>query len=166
MYVELIQDYITALRSGQYVQTKGKMRSVENSVVKHCALGVLADLAIKRGLLPGWEENGNIKISDKKYTNLLPPDLAESVGLSLSGARFCGYRTTIENGEEVTHEGDRLYAIIEPFVMKDGTVASIMRMNDGSYTEYTFEDIADVLEEQLIPHVQAREVQGSESQMG
>lgn len=57
----LIQDWITALRSGQYTQGREVLRQsdVEIGPTTHCCLGVLCELVIAQGLIPDakWDED-------------------------------------------------------------------------------------------------------------
>lgn len=46
--------WVDALRSGEYFQAIGKLRRDQGDLICHCALGVLADLAIKTGGVGEW----------------------------------------------------------------------------------------------------------------
>lgn len=49
MNPEVKQQWVDALRSGQYKQTYGALRKEEHGKVSYCALGVLTDIAFKSG---------------------------------------------------------------------------------------------------------------------
>lgn len=54
---QLVTEWIHALRSGEYKQTRGVLRDKTG----YCCLGVLADVAIKIGAIKGsWEEEENV----------------------------------------------------------------------------------------------------------
>lgn len=47
MNTEIKNKWVSALRSGNYVQGKGQLRIDTGNVVKHCCLGVLCDVVNK-----------------------------------------------------------------------------------------------------------------------
>jgi hypothetical protein len=49
MNPEIKKDWLAALRSGQYVQGKDYLHTIDN---KFCCVGVLADILHKKGLIP------------------------------------------------------------------------------------------------------------------
>lgn len=58
---QLVSKWIEALTSGEYEQGKHVLRSINN---KYCCLGVLADIAIKMGVIEGSWEEGYIELSE------------------------------------------------------------------------------------------------------
>lgn len=92
---DLIVGWVAALRSGEYKQATGRLRTPEG----WCCLGVLTDLAIKKGLIDAeWEdhpEHGWAEYSvvwrhsngtQHRMSQILPDDLHLMVGLySASG---------------------------------------------------------------------------------
>ncbi len=52
MNPEIKQQWLQALRSGEYQQARGNLR-VDNTF---CCLGVLCDLAIKQNVVPAWQK--------------------------------------------------------------------------------------------------------------
>src|SRR4051812_23133617 len=53
MDLEIKRQWVDALRSGEYVQGKGRLRTPDG---RYCCLGVLCDLASKRGV-GSWYES-------------------------------------------------------------------------------------------------------------
>jgi hypothetical protein len=58
---EIITNWIAALKSGQYLQGIGKLRSVYD---KYCCLGVLCDVLHQTQQVGEWEQNSTRDISD------------------------------------------------------------------------------------------------------
>lgn len=87
---DLIIDWVAALRSGEYKQGSGRLRTPEG----WCCLGVLTDLAIKRGLIDAeWHEGPDGGYSrwsvlwrdhglQHYIGQVLPDDLDKMVGLA------------------------------------------------------------------------------------
>jgi len=80
-------EWVTALRSGEYKQGLGALRTSDN---KFCCLGVLCDIAVKRKDAPEWENptanypsNYTIRFPGQARGNsgLLPWRLAEDYDL-------------------------------------------------------------------------------------
>lgn len=44
MNAELKQKWINALRSGEYIHGKGRLKKIEDGCTKHCCLGVLVEV--------------------------------------------------------------------------------------------------------------------------
>ena len=55
MKTEIKQRWVEALRSGSYKQLTGVLHRDSSSGSAFCCLGVLCDLAIQDGILPGWD---------------------------------------------------------------------------------------------------------------
>ncbi len=51
----ILEKWVPALRSGEYVQGRGTLKSPDG---EYCCLGVACDLMSKEGLLPDWERPG------------------------------------------------------------------------------------------------------------
>lgn len=87
---DLIIDWVSALRSGEYQQASGRLRTPQG----WCCLGVLTDLAIKKGLIDAeWHEDPTQGYSAwsvlwrdhglRHYIGqTLPDDLDKMVGLA------------------------------------------------------------------------------------
>ena len=113
MNPQIKQKWVDALRSGDYQQTKGRLRKED----KFCCLGVLCDLYIKENNVE-WQHN---EVDDYFYENhfsILPSSVVEWSG--------------------VKHE--------IPTVTNFYETESLVSLNDGGST---FEQIADLIEEQL-----------------
>ena|SRR6185312_5054794 len=83
MDAELKQKWIDALRSGQYEQGNGQLRTQDD---KFCCLGVLCDIINPHG----WGHYNDGTFEDKDwgfgpdfaFSDYLPDDLRETVGIS------------------------------------------------------------------------------------
>lgn len=115
------EDWIQALRSGDYTQGQGTMKKKKDGDVRHCCLGVLCEI------LPGhWakkEKGFTYVYKDDFASRVLPGSVVEDVGLSSD----------------------------EPQVEIDGGQVELSILNDGKMglKRYTFDEIADLIEEQL-----------------
>ena len=111
MNPQIKQKWVSALRSGDYQQTKGRLRKED----KFCCLGVLCDLYIKENQLE-WElvNNGNYYEFQYKVADL-PPSVVGWSGIPSHNLMDISERTFAE-------------------------------LNDSGST---FNEIADVIEEQL-----------------
>ena len=121
MNKEVKQQWVAALRSGEYKQGKNALRrQYEGEDAEFCCLGVLCDLAVKAGVVKAHQVDGaHTGYGENKNTALLPVEVQEWSGVN-------------EAGEFKT--GD------EPF-MRDALTA----YND--FLGKTFNQIADVIEE-------------------
>ena len=69
MNKQIKEDWIKALRSGDYEQTRGNLHDMEN---KFCCLGVLCDLAVKSGVDIDIDRNNHGYITYDKNSGNLP----------------------------------------------------------------------------------------------
>ena len=76
MNPQIKQKWVSALRSGEYQQTKGFLRKEDG----FCCLGVLCDLYGKENNVK-WEIEDNIYKYEKYVTNL-PPSVVEWSGIA------------------------------------------------------------------------------------
>lgn len=122
--------WLTALRSGEYQQTTGTLRSPNG----YCCLGVLCDLAVKAGV--------EVSVAKAEYSentiygglmSTLPRPVREWAGMVSDSGNLVDVIeiAEYENDEEIDVE--YAYTLID--------------LNDGA--GYTFEQIADVIEEQF-----------------
>lgn len=128
MNPEIKADWVESLRSGEYDQTYGALHKVKTlgelnegqSPVGYCCLGVLSDLAKKAGVIESHTaENGTYEMFDGGMCFL-----SEKV---LKWAGMEGHPTVRQpNGAGLT---------------------SLDNINDSE--EYTFDEIADIIEAQL-----------------
>lgn len=142
MKQEIKTQWITALRSGQYKQAHGMLGfKDETGTVENCCLGVLCNLAVKAGVIEAPE------MEDADYGTLYYDDQAEVLPNSVMEWAELGEQynplVPVPNGV------DNLVPV--PHSVGNPTI-SLAELNDGeSYAdhEYTFNEIADVIEENL-----------------
>lgn len=119
MNPEVKAKWIAALRSGQYQQGAGRLRSGGN---KFCCMGVLCDLAEKEGIVKSsLLTNNRYGYGNLFDTAYLPAEVVEWAGLS-------------------THQASFNPSVLLP----SGRRPSLSDMNDSMY--YTFDMIADAVE--------------------
>ena len=126
MRPEVKEEWVEALRSGEYEQTKGFLHRLEANddiPVGYCCLGVLCDLAVKAGVVEN-DPDGVVEYFGNEQA-VLPRAVEIWAGLDQEGK------------------------LPTPIVMGDNEAKamSLVSLND-SYN-YTFEQIADVVEEQF-----------------
>lgn len=81
---EIIQQWVDALRSGEYTQTRGKLHRVKTSEISGagvgmCCLGVLCDLAAKAGVVEPFVYDDVMRYDEEVY--ILPRRVYEWAGL-------------------------------------------------------------------------------------
>ncbi len=132
--VEKVYDeWIAALRSGEYLQGTGQLKFSKKSTTSHCCLGVLCEIQAKRGIgvleastiLP-WEVNFINRSTEESW------DFTDNIPVS-----------------EVTNS-----------VFLEGNEVSVLwKMND--IKGKTFLEIAEYLEKEIKPKAIAREASGT-----
>jgi hypothetical protein len=126
MNSQVKEKWIAALRSGEYSQGDGKLRSDKG----FCCLGVLCDLYAQEPFTQGWKFNGEYEESP------LPMDYwyfdGESEFLPESVMKWAGLEA---NCPEVAVDTD-----------EDVVYDLIANLND---TGYSFSTLADIIEKQL-----------------
>ncbi len=133
MKPEIKEKWIKALRSKEYKQGIGNLKTSVDNCTEYCCLGVLCDIAVKEKLIE-WEEAiaqrdmGDVKVykpntSDGSFYHL-PKYISDWSGLPI--------------GNLVTIKDE-----------KDGVAERLtfIHLNDGK--RYSFDKIADIIEEQL-----------------
>lgn len=123
MNPEVKAKWIAALRSGDYVQGQGALRRGD----KYCCLGVLCDLKLR--------EDGQ--------------EWFHRPGISTYEIRVEGEDPYCENAElpDYIQEWAGLENAVGWFTKSIGDYDSLIGLNDDAH--YTFEQIADVIEEQF-----------------
>ena len=58
MHQEVKQQWVTALRSGEYAQGNGHLRKDD----EYCCLGVLCDIAVKAAVTHGRQRRGHVSV--------------------------------------------------------------------------------------------------------
>lgn len=161
---DLIIDWVAALRSGEYRQSTGRLRTPEG----WCCLGVLTDIAIKKGLIDAeWEDHPDYGWSqysikwregngtEHYQSQILPDDLHLMVGLASASGDLPGRS---EWRMPDPHERkDQFF-----FRDSDGMwrFASLAGANDDGVG---FTAIADAVESVLLPGNDTQDAASSES---
>lgn len=65
MREDIKEQWVAALRSGDYVQGRGRLATINGDEVQYCCLGVLCELAVKAGVaVKENERNHHIRYSN------------------------------------------------------------------------------------------------------
>lgn len=121
MNPEIKKRWVAALRSGKYVQGKGRLKQRrDHEKSKYCCLGVLAEIAVQDGVIdpPRKREDGSYEYDGDAHT--LGTKVQEWAGLCDANPIMCG--------------------------VGKADYASLARLNDDGMS---FTEIADVIEKQL-----------------
>lgn len=130
MNPEIKKQWVEALRSGEYKRVVGYLRIGDDSRPKFCCLGVLCDLAEKAGI-GRWEpfqtdyykEDGGRFMFRTNYADDFSPGILPLGVRDWAGLASRGAKVDVQNFE-----------------------TSLALLNDNGFT---FEQIADVIEEEL-----------------
>jgi hypothetical protein len=111
---ELVKDWITALRSGEYEQGKDRLRPTPDT---YCCLGVAADVAIKTGKLPFAWNGAALHVNNEEWgvELSLPTEYDDVFGFGLHSQ---GTLSSMNDDEEKTFPEIADY--IERFYLKEG----------------------------------------------
>lgn len=123
---EFLTQWAAALRSGEYKQGTGCLRSRDDC---YCVLGVACDVAFKQRMISGaWVEYDNdFACGTTGVIAFMPQALATMIGMGVDGSMR-----------------DR-YDLLVPIVIdKDRSYVSLLDANDNGAT---FEELAQVIEE-------------------
>lgn len=125
------EEWIPALRSGEYKQTQGYLHDNQG----YCCLGVACDLLMKKGLLPDWEVATNTEENESYYEIPNP--------ICLYGDRYTLPRIAVDY---LGVRGSTAYfdEIREQFGENNLEDYSLAALNDEE--GLSFEEIADFLE--------------------
>lgn len=124
MHAAIKTQWLTALRSGEYVQGSGFLH--RNNT--YCCLGVLCDLAVKAGVVTVEAPTGHdtiFRYGDHGLGSTLPQSVMDWSGVHGPTGDLC---TIIEGPDQ-------------------GDLTDLASLND--YLGYNFSQIADVIEEQF-----------------
>lgn len=124
MNPEVKEQWLAALRSGEYSQGIGVLRRADDT---YCCLGVLTDLAVKAGVVPEWQQ---LEFGRQEY--YIPHETARDIDNALPPHKV------------------REWAGLEsqnPHVKVDGKSRTLAGCNDDG--DHDFNQIADLIEEQL-----------------
>ena len=121
MKTEIKNQWLAALRSGEYVQGKNALGLKVDDTVEYCCLGVLCDLAVQAGVIPAPEIHRNSALeygfADERYT--LPLEVRDWAELDS----------------------------VDVWVRVDGVEVALPQLNDVE--GLTFNELADIIEAQL-----------------
>lgn len=117
---EIADEWITRLTSGVYHKGSGHLCKDGT----HCALGVLCEIAVERGVCDrrGWK--GQADVFDGEYQMNLPPKVVEWAGMKGQDGRFRD----------------------EELAMRRYDMTSVMGINDAS--PRTFPEIALIIDKE------------------
>lgn len=142
---EVMREWVSRLRSGDYNQGSGKLSFTdprEGNVRKHCCLGVLSDMAAEQGVIPA------------PFTT--PEQVTALVDGTIVVAQASLYHYTGENGTNTTMPPEAVYewAHLHPGNPMEAvdprsklTGQRLAYLNDSGKS---FSEIADLIEEHLI----------------
>jgi hypothetical protein len=133
MNQEVKTKWVAALRSGEFEQNKGALTNADRT--KHCCLGVLCEIAVREGIIPGPIRKG--------MQGSLTFHYGQEVDGTGGDAFVLPYAVQVWAAIDALPKGPRL-------VGSDVTY-TLATYNDGSddIRRHTFNEIADVIEENL-----------------
>ena len=132
-----IKEWVKALRSGEYQQGRGCLRSRDD---KFCCLGVLCDLTNRKEWEVVFEEDDYYAILDEE--NVLPKNILSFLDLEEREPNF-----------KISLENPKLIEILEENYKKEDRINtwgyySLTELNDT--WKLNFSQIADILEEEFL----------------
>lgn len=131
-----VKKWIEALRSGKYKQTAGCLHDSHG----HCCLGVACEAYLKEhpeGLSVESRQTGDFENNTRYAYDTREADLPEVV------MEWLGLRSSFGNFQDAV----RLVVDGSPITMND-----LSDLNDSDDPKYTFDDIANLLEQELETH--------------
>ena len=142
---ERMKLWTAALRSGEYEQAKGYLKSDDG----YCCLGVACEVAVKNGLdietdpESGYKSKTSFSKEDYWENSCLPREVMEWYGLDKTNPTVV-YEVTEDEVDEETgevFEGDELST-------------ELSELNDSF--GYDFNQLADLIDDQLAPKVEVK----------
>lgn len=134
--IKLVQDWIAALRSGEYKKGEGALKTqVDDRKPEFCCLGVLCEVALKAGIQITVEDGSNGRTMYSQSTSSLGNDDLRSLVEE-------GY---VGNG--ITHGSGFEDALIS---MNDGKFETDPETGKEDSVVYSFDQIADHIQEYLL----------------
>ena len=86
MNKEIKKEWVEALRSGDYTQGRGRLRSANyedsDGSYSYCCLGVLADILPQTKDTDYWKDKGSLLYDEKYFRSQLPRDIADEIGFT------------------------------------------------------------------------------------
>ena len=138
MNSELKNEWITALRSGNYTQAVGSLKTVEQGKVSHCCLGVLCEIALAKNII-----ESSVRGVDTHYYGdefefaVLPHVVRDWAGIDQVNPIII---LTPELKEKIAERSSTIRN------MNDIPIFSLAEFNDAGFT---FNEIADLIDEHL-----------------
>ena len=127
---EIKEKWLEALRSGEYIQGEGQLARERFDKIEYCCLGVLCEVATREGILDQDSWSG--------IDEYPPLSFMEDIGLELVNP----YLTIGGDAYQVGDLNDEGYDTID---MRK----SMSLSEDDQIPAFTFEVLADLIEEQL-----------------
>lgn len=143
MNAEVKQQWLEALRSGEYKQGQEQLHKTGPEGDRFCCLGVLCDLALKAGATKVAKLDQNTDYDEETEEDVLVN--AFDVWYGDANAASLAVTTSFE----VLPEDVRKWAGLDgddPIVEVDGVEKCLSNLNDNGTT---FEALADIIEEKL-----------------
>lgn len=122
MRQEVRDEWVAALRSGDYKQGTGALRTTEDDGDQYCCLGVLCELAVKHQVIPAAELDGNLWTygqGDDTSEAYLPDAVQQWAGverrgvLELPGVRFVSLADENDRGKRFDQIADLIDQSVE-----------------------------------------------------
>lgn len=135
MKPEIKQEWVAELRSGDYIQGRGNLKTkrtfYDDVTIEHCCLGVLCDIAVKHDVIP----EPTVSLYSYYYgsnqdTAILPVEVVNWAGMDEEGPSG-GLEKVVPPKSIDTIQDD---------------IDCLTQANDNGYT---FAEIADIIEEQF-----------------
>lgn len=99
MKLDVLDEWVTALDSGEYPQTKGALKDADG----YCCLGVLCEIAVKHGVIPPVKHSVHPTGESYEYDDdivYLPARVQEWAGLKFHDPYAAGLRLSTYNDED------------------------------------------------------------------
>lgn len=135
---EVMREWVSRLRSGEYTQGNGKLSHQDRTGRKHCCLGVLADMAVEKGLT-----DKPVTIPDRVRSYLTP---SGQVGTEMVDVfTYEGANTTMPPRGVLEWADVPLGNAAMATLSEELSANRLAYLND---TGKSFDQIADLIEEQ------------------
>lgn len=129
MNTELIQEWVDALRSGDYKQTSGVLGRERDGERSYCCLGVLCQVAVGHDIIAEPDVHGR-ELQYANFASTMPPP---EVRQALAEGGEDRFYWEVNTPEELLQEEDSYSDVID-----------LTDLNDTH--KYTFDQIADAIE--------------------
>lgn len=114
MNKEIKKEWIAALKSGEYEQGTGLLHYEQDDEIKYCCLGVLCDLAVKKGII---KPPGTVKYNfsdqtayyygtgEHKIVSVLPTEVANWAEITQDGHFYENHGEVIKSLATINDDG-------------------------------------------------------------